>query len=216
MIERTFKLEGGLSYILSVPNTLTEYCALGKCDEATAIGAAVDGIVYRSCQADVRENLCDSIEAEHNITRNRKDHPKGKKDASGAVVQVIDESAGAFIKRAAAELGKDPSFFQPLVDALMQASNALPDGAPEKIAFDPSQREAKGRTLKPGKSDLADAATLLATRESKPDKWAAKVSAIAEVIGRPLALDCDQSTLALAWRDYRLEMDRRSRAGLLA
>lgn len=217
MTNKTFKLEGGLSYSLPVPATIAEFAALAKSDESSVLDAAINEIVYRSCQADVRENLCDSIEAEYpEITRNRKDHPKGKKDAAGAAVQVIDESAGAFIKRAAAELGKEVKDFQPLVDALMAVSNALPDGAPEKITFDPAQREAKGRTLKPGKSDMEYATKLLNIREASPAKWPAKVAAITAVTGRPLAEDCDQITLALALRDYRNEMDRRNKAGLLA
>jgi hypothetical protein len=134
--------------------------------------------------AEFRSRLCDRITQIHGIQR--------KKANTGAE----PESQGAFIKRAAAELGKAVSFFQPLADEISAT-----------LVFDPSEKETSSRTPHVSKADLERARQLI---DQGPDKLRISLGKIEALIGRsvPITGDrhADERTVASAVKDYRAAM----------
>jgi len=172
----TWELQGGLKFALETPTTVEEYNGLAgtrPADENSTgipvLDDAINNTMYRGPFADVRFALAKALEVEYtDPPRGRKDHPQGKKDENGAVIQVFDESEGKYIARVAATKGVAITSFQNLLDKIMADNAALPTDSKDKIKLDPSQRERRGpSSTEPGKLDTETATALIAQGNKK-------------------------------------------------
>lgn len=211
MKQRTFNLEGGLSYVLTVPSTVAEYVSLSKQSEAELVDDAVSERVYRGPQADVREALCDAIEAAFPDTpRNRTAHAT-RKNSKGEAVQV-EESASRYIARVAAAANVEVKSFQSMLDEIMTRNEMIAAGDPAKIELDLTKYESKGRKPAVAKGDLEYADAFIAIRESDPARFAQKIEELEAFIGRTVPVDGSREVLASAIKDFRVKSDEIEKA----
>src|SRR5512138_2090245 len=104
MKREQFVLQGGLSFMFSVPSDVEEYNRLAK-DANAVLDDAIDNVMYRGPFARIREQIAQKVEEVTSIARTTKPHPNKDRAAKGET--VYDESPGAYLSRAAAEQGKD-------------------------------------------------------------------------------------------------------------
>lgn len=180
MKEMVFE-SAGLKGRVQVPASIEEFDKLAN-KQGACLQEAIANVLYRAVMADFRSQLCERIAEIHGIERNLKSTKGGK-----------DETEAKFIKRAAAELGKDVSFFQPLADEISAS-----------LIFDPSQKEASQRTPYVSKADLETAKGLIA---QGPEKLAVSLAKIQAITGQKVTLtgnpSLDERTIALAVKAHR-------------
>jgi hypothetical protein len=220
---------GLLKFTVPVPETSAEFNTLAKrtdgsdacCDEA------VDNCLYRGTYADARGLLVERVEARTGKARLMKDNPDGRKykedvkedgkviAKAGDIVQVYAEGELEYLKRVAAEEGKDVSIFQGDLDKLMlekdEAGNPL-------VSFDPAQKERKAPTpAGPTKQDKDTAAVIQKMEDAKFQSTIAKLQQL--IGGDPIdqaKFRTDAAYAAGLTRAYRLEFNKQAANSLTA
>ncbi|MDE2105432.1 MAG: hypothetical protein KGL39_49855 [Patescibacteria group bacterium] len=188
MKQTKWELEGGYTFTLDTPESHDEYNRLAgvRPPDANSTGDAatddaISNTMYRGPYADVRWLLANELQTRFGdeVPRKMKDHPNGKKNADGSIVQVPDESEGRYIAKVAA--AKTDATIQSVLDEVMAANLALPVGHDDKITFDPSQRVGKGpKSAGPTKEDFATADALIAQGPKKLRVSLGKIKALTD------------------------------------
>jgi hypothetical protein len=157
MIDKlTFESVGLNGYTKNAPSNAEEFDAIagpGKCYDF-----AMFYIKFHRVLGSFRGDMMEKVWEATDVSPNMKDHPKGKKDAEGKVLQVVDEKPAEYIDRICAEKGVDITSYQSLADAVSETYD-FKDFVTEV---------ARSEGPAAGKRDKELAATMLARLTSLP------------------------------------------------
>ena len=219
----TKQANNGLKLTVEVPETPSEFDTLAK-REGACLDGGINDTLYRGVFPDFWDAMAAVLFAEHGVEHLMKDHPDGKKNDKGEVLQVRSESNPKYVNRVAASLGVEPTSFQSIADKICSEgwdetttdSKGVTTTEHYELRFDPSVRERATKVPSIGKQDMADAAKFIAQGSDGLSVTLSKIAAVTGkttdvtgLLGEPL-----QKAVALAIRDYRHTIAKQATQGL--
>lgn len=201
-------------FVKNVPETAEEYDKLAGRQNA-CVEDALNKTLYHGVLGAFRDDVMDRLIEITKIAAKTKDHPDGKKDDKGVVIQVIAEKPADYVARVAAQLGKPISDFQNVADEVCNGIDGNKDypGLDFKDFLLERVRTPKG----PNKRDLETAKEF---RAQGPDKFAVTLKKLAKIVKPASPYDAATITdeaVAAEVKKYRdiLEAEQKERmAGL--